>query len=191
MMPKELGGVVSPELLVYGQSFYLWAPCQYLLTEDFRYNESPSGGCVYPSAECFPAHYFGLVRSRGKGGTHDPEGGLKVRKVDRSFEYMFLEDAPKTPETLLPILSQENHRQRLKALVIYFQYFPNSANFGVAPRVNSKLYFYYLDWCSYASKRKVSSSHVEQRAQSDEDCGNPPFCSCSRPLRVEIPDLAP
>jgi hypothetical protein len=118
MMPKELGGVVSPELLVYGQSLYLWAPCQYLLTEDFRYNESPSGGCVYPSAECFPAHYFGLVRSRGKGGTHDPEGGLKVRKVDRSFEYMFLEGAPKTPETLLPILSQENHGQRLKALVM-------------------------------------------------------------------------
>jgi hypothetical protein len=115
MMPKELGGVVSPELLVYGQSFYLWAPCQYFLTEDFRYNESPSGGCVYPSAECFPAHYFGLIRSRGKGGTHDPEGGLKVRKVDRSFKYMFFEDAPKNLRHCFPFSAR---RTTVKALVI-------------------------------------------------------------------------
>lgn len=78
MMPKALGGVVCPELLVYGQSSSAQA-LRFGLISRSRDDESPRRGCIDYSDEYFPAHNSGLVRSRGKGGRHDSEGSCEMK----------------------------------------------------------------------------------------------------------------
>lgn len=86
MMPRELGGVVSPELLVYGSSV-----CSHLLcsccSSFHRNNKSSNSRCICHSAECVPTYDIGFIRGSRESGGDDLAGCCsRKRRINKASD---------------------------------------------------------------------------------------------------------